>query len=69
MFVRYFRASSSAGIVGTGIGLALVKQLVELHKGMITVHSDEGVGSTFTVKLPIDIEQYERRVAERRISV
>ncbi len=37
---------------GTGIGLALTKELVHLHKGEITVSSEPGHGSTFTVKIP-----------------
>ena len=37
---------------GTGLGLALTKQLVELHGGWINVSSEEGVGSIFTVDLP-----------------
>lgn len=53
MFQLYFRARTSTGIAGTGIGLNLVKQIVELHGGDIAVASERGKGSTFTVKLPI----------------
>ena len=49
---RFFRASTSNGIQGTGIGLNLVKALVELHEGVMEVSSVEGKGSTFTIKLP-----------------
>ncbi|MCH7956816.1 MAG: PAS domain S-box protein [Proteobacteria bacterium] len=52
---RFFRARTSTGITGTGIGLNLVKKLVEMHKGTIEVDSVEGQGSVFTVRLPIDL--------------
>lgn len=53
LFGQFFRATTSKGIAGTGIGLNLVKKLVELHGGSVTVDSVEGEGSTFKVTLPI----------------
>ena len=41
---------------GTGLGLAIVKSLVEAHNGDITVTSQEDVGSTFILKLPLQVE-------------
>jgi two-component system, OmpR family, sensor kinase len=52
VFERYYRGSNVSGIVGTGIGLYLVKTMVDLHKGGITVESKEGEGSRFVVTLP-----------------
>jgi two-component system OmpR family sensor kinase len=53
LFERYFRGSNVSGIVGTGVGLNLVKMVVDLHGGDILVESAEGKGSRFTVRLPI----------------
>ncbi|QJD96824.1 response regulator [Mucilaginibacter robiniae] len=55
MFERFHRVENSAGRTheGSGIGLSLVHELVHLHNGEITVESTEGVGSTFTVKIPL----------------
>jgi two-component system, OmpR family, sensor kinase len=53
LFERYFRGSNVSGIVGTGVGLNLVKMVVDLHGGYITVESEEGKGARFTVRLPL----------------
>jgi two-component system OmpR family sensor kinase len=52
LFERYHRGSNVSGIVGTGVGLHLVKMVVDLHGGRVVVDSKEGEGSRFTVRLP-----------------
>ncbi len=54
MFQRFHRVQNSGGrtIEGTGIGLSLVKELVQLHGGTISLSSKVGEGSTFTVTIP-----------------
>lgn len=54
IFKSYYQGRHTKKVAGTGIGLALVKNLVEIHEGTITVTSEEGKGSTFSVKLKID---------------
>ncbi|MDH3215283.1 MAG: ATP-binding protein [Candidatus Krumholzibacteria bacterium] len=49
--------SSSRKKGGMGIGLALARHIVELHKGRLWVESELGIGSTFTVSLPLDTEE------------
>ncbi len=54
IFDRFYRAANVQGRApGAGIGLAGVKHAVEQHGGTITVQSAEGIGSTFTVRLPL----------------
>jgi signal transduction histidine kinase len=77
LFERYFRGSNVSGIVGTGVGLNLVKMVVDLHGGSVTVDSKEGKGSRFTVRLPLEPPPQagqppagtaaEQRAAEERV--
>lgn len=53
MFQQFFRAKTSTGIAGTGIGLNIVKQIISEHGGDISIISEVGLGTTFTVRLPI----------------
>lgn len=54
VFERFYRVHGTHGRSheGTGIGLALTRELVELHGGSVSVRSTPGVGSTFTVRIP-----------------
>ncbi len=54
LFQRFHRIEGTQGRTheGTGIGLALVQELVKLHGGTVRVQSTEGKGSTFTVSIP-----------------
>ena len=55
LFERFYRATNAdpQRISGLGIGLYVVREIVRLHGGEITIHSVEGAGSTFTVLLPL----------------
>ncbi|MEG4199588.1 HAMP domain-containing sensor histidine kinase [Microcoleus sp. Pol12A5] len=53
LFESFYRAKNVGRIPGTGLGLSIVKKCVDLHGGEITLISEEGIGSTFTVTLPI----------------
>lgn len=54
---QFFRASTSTGIPGTGIGLHLVSAFLEMHGGKLTITSIVGEGSAFSVHLPHKMEQ------------
>jgi signal transduction histidine kinase len=59
IFDRYHRGSNASGVVGLGIGLASVKQIVEQHGGTVRVESEEGRGSSFVVRMPLHVSQPE----------
>ena len=54
MFEKFYRACDKRidSITGSGLGLALAREIVRLHGGDITVDSQVGKGSTFTLTLP-----------------
>ena len=54
VFERYYQAKGNHQASGTGIGLALVKSLAELHEGLVSVESQEGCGSCFALTLDAD---------------
>ncbi|MFF5933137.1 sensor histidine kinase [Streptomyces sp. NPDC012508] len=59
VFDRFWRAerSRSRRTGGSGLGLAIVRKLTEAHGGSATAASTEGVGSTFTLRLPADVRE------------
>jgi two-component system sensor histidine kinase BaeS len=52
VFERFWRGEQARGVAGSGIGLAVVAELVEAHGGGVDVSSRPGEGATFTVRLP-----------------
>jgi two-component system phosphate regulon sensor histidine kinase PhoR len=55
IFEKFFRGSGARvrGIRGSGIGLAITRQVAEMHGGQVQVQSEPGKGSTFTLRIPI----------------
>ena len=55
VFERFYRVQTdkTRHIIGTGLGLPIVKSIVEAHNGTVRVESEEGAGSTFYVRLPM----------------
>ena len=62
LFEPFFQAQDNKP--GTGIGLNIVKNIVDLHHGTISVSSEVGKGSTFTIVLPVAQEQSEQFTAD-----
>jgi signal transduction histidine kinase/HAMP domain-containing protein len=55
LFTRFFRASNATkrAIPGTGLGLAIVQTIIAGHGGQMTLESEEGIGTTVSVRLPL----------------
>lgn len=56
VFEKFYRVPrvQDADVPGTGLGLALVREIAELHHGSVTVTSEVGAGSTFTLTIPLE---------------
>lgn len=52
---RFYRADSSGSVPGTGLGMSIVKEIVELHNGHVEISSQHGKGTTVTLWLPVDV--------------
>jgi PAS domain S-box-containing protein len=53
VFDRFFRADTSGNIPGTGLGMTIVKEILELHGGQVAIASELGVGTTVTLWIPL----------------
>lgn len=52
VFERFYRADTGGKISGTGLGMSIVKEIVELHQGVVSVSSQSGQGTTVTLVFP-----------------
>lgn len=70
VFDRFFqiKSSNTARLVGSGIGLAFSKEIIELHHGSIALNSEPQVGTTFTVTLSLDPARYQDEMNENFIT-
>jgi signal transduction histidine kinase len=52
IFERFYRAESTAGVAGTGLGMSIVKEIIDIHGGRVEIASAPGAGTTVTLWLP-----------------
>jgi signal transduction histidine kinase len=58
---RFYRADTSGKVPGTGLGMSIVKEIIELHRGSVSVHSATGQGTCISICLPADTVSPEAR--------
>ena len=70
VFSRFFRTQQAArkSIQGIGLGLSITKAIVDSHGGRIEVESEEGRGSTFRIRLPLDLSEPAPPPPTRRLT-
>jgi signal transduction histidine kinase len=70
VFQKFYQADNqgAASAKGTGLGLAIAKEIVEAHRGEIRIESEVGVGSKFSLLLPVSVENRRRSSAVLRVS-
>ena len=74
LFDRFYRADGRGGEPGTGLGMSIVKSLVDLHEGAIDVESRLGKGTTITVRIPrapasMDLSEPRQAIQGKRVLV
>ena len=69
VFERFYRADPSGSIPGTGLGMSLVKEIVELHEGQVDIDSELGTGTTVTLWLPVFSGGQEHRSGDRPATI
>ena len=67
VFEKFYQADNqrSASAKGTGLGLAIAREIVQAHKGEITCESEVGSGTSFTIQLPVSVENRRKTGATR----
>jgi len=52
VFERFYRGETAAGVPGSGLGMSIVKEIMDIHGGRVGIVSRPGVGTTVTLWLP-----------------
>ncbi|MGN6566880.1 MAG: sensor histidine kinase [Flavipsychrobacter sp.] len=68
IFMIFKRLHSYDHIEGTGIGLSICKKIIEKHKGYITANGEPGIGATFIISIPLDIEAHAIKPDNKQLS-
>ncbi len=67
IFDPYFSTKDTGSDKGAGLGLAICHSIIEKHEGLITVQSEDGIGATFTILLPVGNGPQQPLIASKKI--